>query len=197
MSDLAAIIDFLIEVEKLKAVERRTSPIGLARKENSAEHSWHLCVLAILLQDKANAHVDMLTVLKMLILHDLGEIDAGDTLIYAATEEAAEREEAGMRRLCQLLPSAKGDELMALWLEFAKGVSAEAQFARAIDRVPPIVQNLQTDGQTWRPLGISQQQVLAKNDLINEGCAPVWAYLLPRINAYFQRYAATGEADGQ
>ena len=107
-------------MEKLKAVERRTSPIGLARKENSAEHSWHLCVLTILLQDKANAHVDMLTVLKMLILHDLGEIDAGDTLIYAATEEAAERERGGYAAPLPMLPSAKGDELMALWLEFAK-----------------------------------------------------------------------------
>lgn len=195
MSNVAAIIDFLIEVEKLKAVERKTSPIGLARKENSAEHSWHLCVLAILLHTKANAAVDLLKVLKMLVLHDLGEIDAGDTLIYAATEDAQVREEAGMRRLCQLLPGAIGDELMALWLEFASGTTAEAQFARAIDRVPPIVQNLQTNGQTWRPLGISKQQVLAKNDLINLGCSPMWDYLLPLIRDYFQRTGAPGAHD--
>ncbi|HMW47823.1 MAG TPA: HD domain-containing protein, partial [Cellvibrionaceae bacterium] len=170
MSDVAAIIDFLIEVEKLKGVERKTSPIGLARKENSAEHSWHLCVLAVLLHGKANAAVDLLKVLKMLIVHDLGEIDAGDTLIYAAAENTQAREEAGMRRICQLLPPPLGDELMALWLEFVGGATAEAQFAQAIDRVPPIVQNLQTGGQTWRPLGIAREQVLAKNSLIKLGC---------------------------
>lgn len=193
MDEMAAIIDFLIEVEKLKGVERRTSPIGLSRKENSAEHSWHLCILALLLHDKSNSAVDLLKVLKMLILHDLGEIDAGDTLIYAAAEDTQGLEEAGMRRLSQLLPASMGDELMALWLEFASGTSPEAQFARAIDRVPPIVQNLQTDGQTWRPLGISRDQVLAKNSLINSGCAPMWEYLLPRINAYFQRRASCGD----
>lgn len=197
MSDLAAIIDFLIEVEKLKGVERKTSPIGLTRKENSAEHSWHLCVLAILLHAKANTAVDLLTVLKMLILHDLGEIDAGDTLIYAAAEDTQAREEAGMRRLCQLLPAPMGDELLALWLEFASGTSAEAQFARAIDRVPPIVQNLHTDGQTWRPLDISREQVLAKNSLIALGCAPLWDFLLPQIMNYFQRNAASGDASAQ
>ncbi len=185
MSQIAAIIDFLVEVEKLKAVERKTSPIGLARKENSAEHSWHLCLLAIALKDQAAAHLDLLKVLKMLIVHDLGEIDAGDTLIYAAAPDTQLQEEAGMRRVCQLLPASIGDELLALWLEFVAGETAEAQFAQAVDRVPPIVQNLVTDGQTWRPLGISLQQVLAKNNHIERGCAPMWEYLEPKIKDFF------------
>ncbi|HEY6527331.1 MAG TPA: HD domain-containing protein, partial [Cellvibrionaceae bacterium] len=153
MNELSKIIDFLIEVEKLKGIERKTSPIGLARRENSAEHSWHLCVLALLVHSNANDKVDLLKVLKMLIVHDLGEIDAGDTLIYAAGADTQVREEAGMRRICQLLPQPLRDELMAVWLEFVAGESPESQFAQAIDRVPRIVQNLSTDGQTWRSLG--------------------------------------------
>jgi putative hydrolases of HD superfamily len=187
MKELSQIIDFLIEVEKLKGVERKTSPIGLARKENSAEHSWHLCVLALLAHDKANDKVDLLKVLKMLIVHDLGEIDAGDTLIYATGADTQAREEAGMRRICQLLPQPLRDELMAIWLEFVTGDSPESKFAQAIDRVPPIVQNLATDGQTWRPLGITFEQVVAKNSIIEKGCVGLWQYLLPKITSFFQR----------
>jgi putative hydrolase of HD superfamily len=193
VSDIASIINFLIEVEKLKGVERKTSPIGLARKENSAEHSWHLCILAILLCGEANKPVDLLKVLKMLIVHDLGEIDAGDTLIYAAAPDTQLLEEAGIRRVCRMLPGLIGDELVALWLEFVAGETAEAQFAQAVDRVPPIVQNLVTDGQTWRPLGISLQQVLAKNNHIDRGCAPMWQYLEPKIKDFFNGEAIAQE----
>lgn len=185
--DLQKIIDFLIEVEKLKGVERKTSPIGLARKENSAEHSWHLCVLALLVHAKSNEEVDLLKVLKMLIVHDLGEIDAGDTLIYAANPDAEAREKAGMFRLCQLLPAPLGDELMQAWQEFTYGETPEAHFARAIDRVPPIVQNLATDGQTWRPLGITFDQVVGKNSIIEKGSVDFWNFLLPKIKSFFVR----------
>lgn len=187
MSDVEDILAFFIEVEKLKAVERRTLPIGLARRENSAEHSWHVCLLAVLLQQHSNAKIDLLKVLKMLIVHDLGEIDAGDTVVYATQTDTLIKEEAGMRRICQLLPQTIGEELMAIWLEFNEGESAEAQFARAMDKVAPIVQNLQTKGQTWRPLGITYDQVVAKNSVINSGCAGVWSILLPQIQQYFHQ----------
>jgi putative hydrolases of HD superfamily len=196
MKDLPAIIDFLIEVEKLKGVERKTSPIGLARKENSAEHSWHLCVLALIVHNKANDEVDLLKVLKMLIVHDLGEIDAGDTLIYAAEADTQLREEAGMRRICQLLPQPLCDELMTVWLEFVAGESPESKFAQAVDRVRPIVQNLFTDGQTWRPLGISFEQVVAKNSVIEKGCTELWQYLLPKITGFFSGKTHIDQFDG-
>lgn len=186
MSDLQAILAFFTEVEKLKAVERRTSPIGLARRENSAEHSWHICLLAVLMQPHSNAKIDLLKVLKMLIVHDLGEIDAGDTIVYATQADTQIKEEAGMRRICQMLPQTLGEELMAIWLEFNAGETAEAQFAQAMDRVPPIVQNLQTNGQTWRPLGITYDQVVVKNSLIKNGCTDLWSILLPQIQQYFQ-----------
>jgi putative hydrolases of HD superfamily len=185
MSEVQDILAFFIEVEKLKAVVRRTSPIGLARRENSAEHSWHVCLLAVLMQQHSNAKIDLLKVLKMLIVHDLGEIDAGDTVVYSAQADAQLKEEAGMRRLCKLLPQTNAEELMVLWLEFNAGETPEAQFARAMDRAAPIVQNLQTNGQTWRPLGISYDQVMAKNSVINNGCADLWSILLPQIQGYF------------
>ncbi|EPW5431722.1 HD domain-containing protein, partial [Vibrio cholerae] len=130
MEEIKGIIDFMIEVEKLKSIERQTKPVGLDRYENSAEHSWHVCLSAILLKDFANEPVDIVRVMKMLLIHDLGEIEAGDTVIYSAeTEENKQLERSCIQNLFQLLPEASREEFSNLWEEFEEGVSPEASFA--------------------------------------------------------------------
>ena len=151
MDNIEKILTFIVEIEQLKTVLRKTRPVGLDRYENSAEHSWHVCLSALLLKDYANEPVDILKVIKMMLIHDLGEIDAGDTIIYASeTPENKGKEEAGVQRLLELLPVEVAEELMPLWLEFENGDSAEAKYARAIDRVPPLLHNLHGGGHSWQ-----------------------------------------------
>ncbi len=139
---LAAQLGFLIESEKLKEVLRRSSPVGMSRRENSAEHSWTLALMAMTLAEHANAAVDLGRVLRMLLLHDLVEIDAGDTFCYDAAGNAtkAERECRAAERIFGLLPEDQAREFRELWEEFEEGTSAEAAFANAVDRLMPLIQ---------------------------------------------------------
>ncbi len=175
MDNIEKILTFIIEIEQLKAVLRKTRPVGLDRYENSAEHSWHVCLSALLLKDYANEPVDILKVIKMMLIHDLGEIDAGDTIIYASeTPENKGKEEQGVKRLLELLPQEIADELMPLWLEFENGDTAEARYARAIDRVPPLLHNLHDDGHTWKKHNIRSEKVFGLNQRIELGSKALW-----------------------
>ena len=182
MDNLIKVFDFIREIEALKAVERKTRPIGLQRFENSAEHSWHICLTALMLKDHANAEVNIDRVIKMLLIHDLGEIDAGDVIVYASDNEDYKAAEAqGLRRVMSLLPEQKAAEFIALWEEFEQGDTADSRFAKAVDRIPPVLQNLDGNLHGWKAHSISVDQVLEVNSRIGKGSQPAWDYLRPRI----------------
>jgi putative hydrolase of HD superfamily len=179
MQGVANVLGFIIEVEQLKAVIRKTKPVGLDRYENSAEHSWHVCLSALMLKDYAKLDIDINRVIKMLLIHDLGEIDAGDTIIYASeTVENKLKEEAGIVRLLSILPSASQQEYLALWREFEQGKTSDAVFAKAVDRIPPLLHNLNGGGHSWNKHQISKEQVLALNSARISAVLPdVWQEL--------------------
>jgi putative hydrolases of HD superfamily len=165
---------FVAEIGGLKGVLRQTVLAGLGRRENSAEHSWHLAMMAITLAEHAPPGTDLGRVIAMVLLHDLAEIDAGDLFAYADPEqqrrqEAAER--AAADRIFAILPADQGRALRELWDEFNERASGAAKFARALDRLQPMLENLAVGGGTWKRHGITADQVLAKVELIEEGSA--------------------------
>jgi putative hydrolase of HD superfamily len=175
---LARQIAFLIEIDKLKSILRRTYLVDDPRHENSAEHSWHLAVMAMLLAEHANAEVNLLHVLKMLLVHDVVEIDSGDTYIYdvAGNASKAVREQEAARRLFGLLPDDQRDEMHRLWEEFEARRTPEARFAAALDRLMPMLHNYHTQGRSWREHGVTSAQVIDRNGHMAEGAAGLWEY---------------------
>ena len=176
-------ISFLLETEKLKAVLRQTKPLGEDRFENSAEHSWQTAMVALVLLADAPAQIDHLKVLKMLLIHDIVEIDAGDVFVYDdhARQEAFEAESAAAKRLFGMLDEHVGAELLSLWYEFEEAETAEAKFAKAADRVMPVLQNLAAGGQSWVDHNITREQVIAKNKPIVGASPKLWAVLKAKI----------------
>jgi len=179
-------VDFILELDKLKGVTRKTRPIGMSRNENSAEHSWQIAMLASALQPYATAPVDISRVIMLLLVHDIGEIDTGDTIFYA-TEGAEQRkaeERVAVERIFGLLPAAQRDQYLDLWQEFEDGQTAEARFAHAADRAMPVMLNLANGGQSWVENGISHEQVIARvGPPIEQGCPALWEHLRAHINA--------------
>jgi putative hydrolases of HD superfamily len=173
---LAQQIQFIVEIDKLKQVLRQTLLTDGSRQENSAEHSWHLAIMAILLAEYAPQAVDMLRVVKMLLIHDLVEIDAGDTFCYdlKGNEDKAAREALAATRLFGLLPEEQGKELRILWEEFEAQETPTAQFAAALDRIQPLLHNQQTEGGTWRIHGIRRDQVLRRMNPVVKGAPALW-----------------------
>lgn len=178
-SQLLAQLEFLREVDKLKTVLRRTHLLDGSRQENSAEHSWHIALAAMVLAEHSNVPVDMLRVLKMLMMHDIVEIDAGDTFAYDMTGKATqvERENAAALRLFGLLPDAQRLEFLDLWAEFEAHESAEAKFANALDRLMPVLQNFANQGGTWLTPGLHRGMVNTRLQPIGDGAASVWAHV--------------------
>ncbi|MFZ4851221.1 MAG: HD domain-containing protein [Caldilinea sp.] len=170
---------FLLETEKLKQILRRTTPVGSDRRENSAEHSWQLAVMALLLAEYANSPLDRAHTIELLLVHDLVEIDAGDTFAYDlhANQDKAEREEAAANRLFGLLPPDQNSRLRTLWEEFEAGQSPEARFAVALDRLMPALQNYANDGGTWRTPGVDLAAIYRRLAPIGAGSTPLWEYV--------------------
>lgn len=182
MQNIQQLLTFIVEIEKLKGVERKTRPVGLQRLENSAEHSWHVCLAALVLQEYANEPVDIQRVLKMLLIHDLGEVDAGDVIVYAAETAAQKAREAeGVKRVLGLLPESQAEHYLELWQEFEKGETAEAKYAKAIDRLPPLLHNLHGEGHSWKEHRISKERVFGLNSRISEGSNALWQALQPML----------------
>ena len=176
---LAQQIEFIAECDKLKEVFRQTLNTQSARAENDAEHSWHLCLCVIVLAEHANApNLDVLRVLKMLIVHDLVEMDAGDTFAYdiAAMVTQHEREAVAAERIFGLLPSDQAGDFRALWDEFEAKQTAEAKFATAVDRFQPMLLNCRLKGVGWNRHGITHDRVVARNRQIADGCDELWRY---------------------
>jgi putative hydrolase of HD superfamily len=176
---LAQQIRFVVEIDKLKSVLRQTWLTDRTRRENDAEHSWHLAIMVILLQEYAQAaEIDVLHVLKMVLIHDLVEIDAGDTFVYddVAARDKRQREERAADRVFGLLPEDQRGEFRSLWDEFEARRTPEAQFAAALDRLQPILHNYHTQGKAWQQHGIKLSQVIARNQHMEEGAPALWEY---------------------
>jgi len=169
-------IRFILEIDKLKTILRRTYLLHVDRAENTAEHSWHLAMMAILLAEHANEPVDVSRVVKMVLIHDIVEIDAGDTYIYdvQGALDKAEREHAAADRLFGMLPSDQEREFRMLWEEFESRQTTDAKFAAALDRFMPQLHNYHTQGRSWKEHGITADRVLARNACMAEGSASLW-----------------------
>jgi len=163
-------IRFLVETDKLKSVLRRTFVIGARRYENSAEHSWQLPLAALILAEYAPGPLDLPRVLKMLLVHDIVEIDAGDTFCYdeEGARDKAEREGRAAERIFGLLPADQAAEIHGLWSEFEVGATAEARLANAVDRLMPLLHNYYTQGGSWQEHGITADRVLVRNAPVGE-----------------------------
>jgi len=183
-SRLSQQIAFLAEIDKLKDILRRSLVAGTGRRENSAEHSWHLALMTLVLMEHASVpDINQVRVLKMLLVHDVVEIDAGDTFCYdlAGNVTKAEREIAAATRIFALLPADQAAEVRELWDEFESGVTPEARLAQAFDRLQPVLQNLRTEGHSWRKHGVNKDQVLAHNCKIGEMLPEIWATVAQQI----------------
>lgn len=186
---MTATIGFLMELDKLKRVERRTRLIGNARNENSAEHSWHLAVAAMSLAPYASEPVDVSRVVQMALLHDVVEIDAGDVLVYDLAARAAiqAQEQAAADRIFSLLPDEQATQFRALWEEYEAAESADARFASMLDRALPIIQNLHNQGKSWRENGIRLEQVIARNQRLADEWPALWSHLRRHLDSARQR----------
>jgi len=181
---------FLLEADKLKQVLRRNVILGKHRRENSAEHSWHLTLMALVLVDHAAVrNLDLLRVLKMLVVHDLVEIDAGDTFAYdeAAKRDQQEREERAAERIFALLPAGQAAEMRDLWDEFEASQSPEAQFALALDRLQPMLLNYFNGGPGWQEHRVTARQVRAVNACMERGSPELWDYAREMVGAAVER----------
>ncbi|CAI2288868.1 TPA: HD domain-containing protein [Vibrio parahaemolyticus] len=177
MDRLEKQLALLIELDKLKSVLRRTRVKSAeGRLENSGEHSWHVALMAVLMEEHANAPVDIYRVMKMLLIHDVVEIDAGDTFVYdtAATKEQAEKEIKAAERLFGMLPTDQGQELLALWQEFEAAQSDDAKYAKALDRLIPMLLNYHNNGQSWKENSVTREQALTINKRIEFGSVTLW-----------------------
>ncbi len=170
--------DFIREIDKEKFIGRQTYLSDGARKENDAEHAWHMALMTILLSEYANEEIDVLKTVTMLLIHDLVEIDAGDTYAYDAegNKTKKHREEKAADRIYGLLPKDQQEKLRALWDEFEKWESPEARFAHAMDCVQPLMLNAATDGKSWEEHGVRLDQVLARNKHTAKGSEELWKY---------------------
>jgi putative hydrolases of HD superfamily len=181
---------FVLEADRLKTVTRQSPIADSSRRENSAEHSWHLALMALVLAEHAPPGTDLCKVSAMLLLHDLVEIDAGDLFLYAdaaahARQEEAER--AAADRIFAILPAPQAAAVRALWEEFEERRTPEARFARALDRLQPMLLNMQTGGGTWAAHGVTLDQVLPNVDLIEEGSASLGGYARAMVAAAVAR----------
>ncbi|MFC5700107.1 HD family hydrolase [Cohnella faecalis] len=177
-------IAFITEIDKLKTVLRHSYLMDGSRRENTAEHSWHVSVIAMaLLEHAGDPAPDLNRVIKLLLLHDLVEIDAGDTFAYddKGYADKEERENAAARRLFGILPDDQRDEWLALWREFEDGVTIESRYAAALDRLHPVIHNYYTGGVSWKKNGIVRAQVIRRLDPLRTVSEPLWHFALDML----------------
>lgn len=171
-------MDFLLEVDKLKLINRQTYLSNGERKENDAEHSWHLALMAVLLQEYSNEHIDITKVITMVLIHDLVEIDAGDTYAYdaAGNQSKREREVRAADRIFHILPEDQAEQFRELWEEFEAYETPEAKFAHVCDNMQPFMLNHATGGRSWREHGVKKSQVLNRNRYLEDGSRTMKQY---------------------
>lgn len=175
--------DFIREIDKEKFIGRQTYLTGAVRKENDAEHAWHMAIMTVLLSEYANEKIDVLKTVTMLLIHDIVEIDAGDTYAYddEAKKTQREREEKAAERIFGMLPEDQGAKFRALWEEFEARKTPEAKFARAMDNIQPVMLNAATDGKAWEEHGVHLEQILKRNASTADGSEELWEYARERF----------------
>ena len=171
-------ISFIKEIDKLKYILRKTKLFNSDRNENDAEHSWHLALMTIILAEHSNHPIDVLRVLKMVLIHDIVEIDSGDTFIYDTQKNHVNTDEERLaaNRIFGILPKEQAEELIAIWEEFEAGETNEAKFAKAMDRLEPLLQNTSNNGGTWAEFNVNYSTVHEKKQAIENGSDSIWAY---------------------
>ncbi|MGV3587776.1 MAG: HD domain-containing protein [Adhaeribacter sp.] len=177
-------IDFIKEIDKVKYIQRKTRLFNSDRNENDAEHSWHLALMAIVLAEHSNELIHILKVIKMVLIHNIVEIDAGDTFIYDTQKNHSNTNEERLaaNRIFGLLPEEQANELIAIWEEFETGETNEAKFARTMDRLEPLLQNTSNNGGTWNEFGVDYSKVYEKKKIIKDGSNTIWNYAEELIN---------------
>ena len=185
MNRLDQQLNFIKEIDKLKSIERMSLLINGTRRENTAEHSWHFALMVSVLMEHAEAaeSLDILRTIKMALIHDLVEIDAGDTYCYddIGNQDKLRREIAAAKRIFGLLPDDQGQEIWQLWEEFEDGRSAESKFARAIDRLNPFMLNFYSGGSSWKKNGIKKSQALKRMGEIEHNVPKLWPYVMTLV----------------
>ncbi len=188
MADLKKKIAFLNEIDKLKSVVRASPLADSSRRENSAEHSWHLAMYAMILSEYSTRKIDIYKVIVMLLLHDIVEIDAGDAPIHGSVgiDDQEEKELAAAQRIFGLLPTEQGEELRAIWLEFESAETDDARFAKSLDRLQPLLQNISTGGGTWAENNLRHEQVLDRyGPTIEAGSVELWQCAKSLVDSHF------------
>ena len=177
-SNLQKQVAFIKEIDKVKYILRQSRLFNSDRRENDAEHSWHLAVMAIVLAEHSNKPIDLLKVLKMVLIHDIVEIDAGDTFFYSSTENHDNREEelTAAKRIFGMLPKEQAQELISIWNEFEDAETDEAKFAKSLDRFEPLLQDAVNDGGSWAEFDVPYQKVYDMNKTIKNGSTTMWNY---------------------
>lgn len=177
-------IEFIKEIDKLKYIQRRTKLLNSDRCENDAEHSWHLAVMAIILVEHSNVPIDILKVVKMVLIHDLVEIDAGDTFIYDTTKSHhnTNEERLAAERIFGILPENQKHEYLQIWEEFEANHTPEAQFARTMDRLEPLLQNSSNNGGTWTEYDVPFEKVYEKKKVMKQGSETIWEFAEDLLN---------------
>lgn len=182
--NLSKQVNFIKEIDKIKYIQRKTKLFNSDRQENDAEHSWHLAMMAIVLAEHSDTPINILKVVKMVLIHDIVEIDAGDTFIYDSLKNHAntDNERKAAKRIFGLLPKEQADELIAIWEEFETGVTNEAKFAKSMDRFEPLLQNISNKGGTWKEFNVDYDKVYEKKKVIKDGSSSLWNYTENLIN---------------
>ena len=188
MERLKKQMEFIVEVDKVKKIIRQTYLADSSRKENDAEHSWHLALMAVLLQEYSNEEVDLARVVPMVLIHDLVEIDAGDTYAYdeAGATDKRERETKAADRIFGLLPEDQGSRFRALWEEFEAYETAEAKFAHVLDNCQPLLLNDASDGLSWSEHGVRKSQIYKRNERTPEGSREIWEYMKELVDKHIR-----------
>lgn len=183
-NDLLKQIQFIKEIDKIKYIQRRTCLLNSDRPENDAEHSWHLALMAIALSEHANKPVDILKVIKMVLIHDIVEIDSGDVFVYdkSKSHKNTEEEFAAAKRIFGLLPENQAKELIDLWKEFEDGETDDAKFAKSLDKLEPLLQNFSNNGGTWNKYNVTYNEVYTQKKSINKGSDTLWEYAENLLN---------------
>ena len=177
-------VNFIKEIDKLKYIQRKTRLFNSDRHENDAEHSWHLAMMTIVLAEHSNKPIDILKVVKMVLIHDIVEIDTGDTFIYDSVKNHSNTDEEliAAKRIFGLLPREQAAEFIAIWEEFEEGLTDEAKFAKSMDRFEPLLQNTSNEGGTWAEYDVPYEKVYQKKKVIKEGSTSIWNYAENLIN---------------
>ncbi len=174
-------IEFIHEIDKIKSIFRKSKLFHDDRHENDAEHSWHLCMMAVVFSEYANEEINLLKVIKMLLMHDIVEIDTGDVIFYKKGEEAFEKEKLAAERIFGMLPAEQKDEYISLWQEFEEKKSIEARFAASLDRMEPLLQNIYHKCELYNENSIAYERVIKMNSHVKDGSDTLWEYIREQL----------------